>query len=62
MGVCDVGLALHGKDRHDDEPQQAQQRDRDDRPRPKAHPADTRQMMFGHDLILSVYRHESYPA
>ena len=45
MGVSNVGLALDGKDRHDDEPEQAQQRDRHNGPRPKTHPADTRQMM-----------------
>ena len=46
--VRDVGLALRGENRHDDQRKQAQQRDGDDRPRPENASGSTScQMRFG---------------
>ncbi len=46
--VCRVCLPLRGQNRYHYQRQEPQQREGHDRPRPKTHPADSRQMMFGH--------------
>jgi hypothetical protein len=52
MRVGGVGVSLRGQDRHDDQSEQSQQRERDNRPRAELPPPDTRRMLLGHNLIL----------